>query len=167
MIRRFAVGAFGLVLLVVVSACTTTPGPASPLPSPAPTATPSSTDVPSGSIPAPTAGSTVPVGATSLTIRVDQGEGTATTTWLLTCDPAGGDHPDPATACQVLTDHAAALEPVRPGVSCTQVFGGPETATITGTFRGKAVSAQLARNNGCEITRWTDLTGLLPVGGAR
>lgn len=168
-IRR-AAASLALVLLVLAAGCTATPDPpASPsssdtsarTPTGTPTVTPAGTPEGTGSAP-----STGPGGAISLTIVVDPGEG-VTTSWTLTCDPAGGDHPDPATACQVLADHTAALQPVRQGVSCTQVFGGPETATVTGTYRGEAVNARFARNNGCETTRWTDLTGLLPVGGAR
>ena len=40
------------------------------------------------------------------------------------------------------------------GTACTQVFGGPERATIKGTIRGNPVDAQFARHDGCEIERW-------------
>lgn len=103
-------------------------------------------------------------GATDLTIVVDDGAG-ARTTWHLTCDPAGGDHPDPAKACAVLAQHGAtALPPVPRDRMCTQVFGGAQTAHITGTWRGEKVDARLSRTNGCEITRWQALIGLLPRG---
>ena len=44
---------------------------------------------------------------------------------------------------------------------CTDIFGGPQTATVEGTIRGKAVSARFARRNGCEIARWEAASPLL------
>ena len=103
--------------------------------------------------------------ATDLVIVIDDGTG-ATTTWTLTCEPAGGTHPDPGTACRVLQAHgAAALPPVRRDVACTQIYGGPQRATITGTWQGKRVRSSFSRVNGCEISRWNLLRGLLPPGG--
>lgn len=103
-----------------------------------------------------------PQGASELTIVVDDGSGKKTT-WQLTCDPAGGTHPDPAAACKALTDNGAtALAPVPKDQMCTQIFGGPETAQITGTWQGKPVTSTLSKKNGCEIGRWKALAGLLP-----
>ena len=100
-----------------------------------------------------------------LSIVIDDGTGTKTT-WTLTCDPAGGTHPDPDAACRALEAHGAnALPPVRKDVACTQVYGGPQTATITGTWQGKPVRSSFSRINGCEISRWDRLRGLLPPGG--
>jgi hypothetical protein len=45
---------------------------------------------------------------------------------------------------------------------CTQIYGGPETARIVGTWAGQAVDARFSRVDGCEIARWRALTGLLP-----
>ena len=103
---------------------------------------------------------------TSLTIVVDDGRGT-TTTWHLTCDPAGGDHPHPTAACAALSvGGARSLPPVPADRACTQIYGGPQTARITGTWAGKAVDATLSRTDGCQIARWDGLSGLLPAGGA-
>lgn len=83
--------------------------------------------------------------------------------WTLTCDPVGGTHPDPEAACAALTAHgAAALPPVAKDMMCTQVYGGPETASIAGTWQGQSVRSTFARTNGCEIARWNMLKGLLP-----
>ena len=49
---------------------------------------------------------------------------------------------------------AQAFEPVRPRQVCTDIFGGPQTATIEGTLRGRRVAARFTRQNGCEIARW-------------
>lgn len=53
------------------------------------------------------------------------------------------------------------FEPTPGNVACTQQYGGPETATVTGTFRGEPVDAKFARRNGCEISRWEDAAPLL------
>ena len=67
----------------------------------------------------------------------------------------------------MLAEHGdTALPPVGKGRICTQIYGGPQTATITGTWRGKAVTAHLSRTNGCEIARWQALDGLLPSAGS-
>jgi hypothetical protein len=56
---------------------------------------------------------------------------------------------------------AEAFEPTPRGTACTQQFGGPETATVTGTFAGKRVDAEFSRANGCEIARWEQASALL------
>jgi hypothetical protein len=123
-------------------------------PSPEAAGSPSSTPTPS-----PT-----PLGPTAeLTIVVDLGQGGADTTWRLTCDPAGGNHPDPVGACQALeVNGAAALPPVAKDQACTMIYGGPERATVTGTWNGQKVSAAFSRTNGCEINRWAQMVPLLP-----
>ena len=68
-------------------------------------------------------------------------------TWTLTCDPPGGTHPDPEDACRRL---AAIDDPfARPPADeiCTEQYGGPEQAMITGTYRGEPVSYALSRTN--------------------
>jgi hypothetical protein len=116
-------------------------------------------------LPPPASVASAPAGAASLTILLDDGFGVRST-WTLTCDPAGGTHPDPATACGVLGAHGAtALPAVKPGTVCTEQYGGPQKAKITGSWRGKPVTSQLTLENGCEIARWTALLGLLPPGG--
>ena len=108
--------------------------------------------------PSETAAST----STDLTIVVD--DNGKTETWTLTCDPAGGTHPHPDAACSALAAKGRiAMPPVAKDVMCTQIYGGPQTAKITGTWRGEPVSASFSRHNGCEISRWKALEGLLPV----
>ena len=102
---------------------------------------------------------------TDLAIVFDDGTGKETT-WTLTCDPAGGTHPDPAAACRALQAHGArALPPVRKDVACTQVYGGAQRARISGIWQGQQVRSSFSRVNGCEISRWDALRGLLPPGG--
>jgi hypothetical protein len=94
-------------------------------------------------------------------------EGGAKQTWTLRCDPAGGSLPRPAAACRKLaTDPALLAEPVPPSTVCAQIYGGPQTARVTGKVDGEQVSAAFSRTNGCEIPRWDTLSPwLLPRGG--
>ena len=85
----------------------------------------------------PSASPLTPGGPTDLKIRVEDGSGTSQT-WTLTCDPPAGDHPDPAAACAALAAHgAAALPAVRKDMACTDQYGGPEKATVVGTYQGQ------------------------------
>ena len=124
---------------------------------------------PSATPPSPTSQSPTPPsadaeeGPTALTVTVADGAGLRATR-TLTCDPVGGDVPDPAAACAALAEAGpAALEPPRGDLRCTMEFGGPQTATVTGTVRGRPVTADLDRTNGCEIARWDALAPLLGV----
>ena len=49
---------------------------------------------------------------------------------------------------------------------CTQIYGGPEVARVTGRFRGNRIWAEFRRRDGCEIGRWERLRPLLPAGGS-
>lgn len=101
-----------------------------------------------------------PSPTTELTVEVTDGD---TTTWQLSCDPAGGDHPDTTAACAALAENGAEAVPATPSDSmCTQLFGGEQTAVVTGTWQGKPVDATFSRQNGCEISRWDALAPLLP-----
>jgi len=46
---------------------------------------------------------------------------------------------------------------------CTQIYGGPEEARVTGTFRGRSIDARFNRVNGCEIARWNRVAVLFPI----
>ncbi|SDD32720.1 SSI family serine proteinase inhibitor [Auraticoccus monumenti] len=150
----------GLLVVLLLAACApgapgaspSAPGPASspkPLPTP-PTVSPS---------PDRTAG------PDELVVELDDGSGEVVT-WQLRCDPPGGDHPDPEAACAALEGHPEALAPVPGDRMCSQQFGGPMTATLTGTWRGDPVDSRFSLTDGCEIARWNALTGLLPPAGS-
>ncbi|MFK0008247.1 serine protease inhibitor [Paenarthrobacter sp. NPDC090520] len=50
---------------------------------------------------------------------------------------------------------------------CTQLYGGPQTALVTGSFRGRPVNSYFSRTDGCEIARWKTMAPLLgTMGGA-
>jgi hypothetical protein len=137
-----------------------------------PVASPSASGSPASSSPAPStpsgspSGSPTggPAGSSQMTIVVDDGAG-GRSTWSLTCDPTGGDHPDAEQACAAIEGHRSALNPVPKDRMCAQVYGGPEKATITGTWRGEQIFAALSRTDACETARWDALVPLVPSGG--
>jgi len=98
----------------------------------------------------------------NLTITVwPHGQAGKSRTAILTCDPTGGTHPDPAAACDVLQAHPEALHPVPGDMACTQIYGGDQVALV----EGPGVRAMFNRTNGCEIARWDALAPLLEISG--
>jgi hypothetical protein len=116
-----------------------------------------------------TAGATGSAAATELTITVRESVAAEPVTYTLTCDPVGGDHPDPAAACAALEAARTAalnpLDPVPPTMACTEIYGGEQTAVIEGTLEGEPVRTELSRVNGCEIARWDSLVPVVVVPG--
>jgi hypothetical protein len=102
-----------------------------------------------------------PVSTLTVTVAADA-KGTALRTWSLTCEPAGGDHPDPAAACRALTALKRPFEPVPADAICTEIYGGSAVATLKGTWRGTPVDATYTRENGCHISRYDALGATLP-----
>ena len=99
----------------------------------------------------------------SYVIRCDAGEASV----------RGGAQIDAADACRALARPAVQNRLVRgpsPEQVCTQVYGGPQTAMLSGTLEGQAVNAVVTRDDGCGIGDWDNLLKdlLLPVSrGAR
>ncbi len=73
----------------------------------------------------------------------------------ISCGPDSGCD---EAAAQLTTE---GFEPTPPQTACSEIFGGPETATIAGTLGGEPVSAELSRANGCEIERFERFLPLL------
>ena len=44
---------------------------------------------------------------------------------------------------------------------CSQIFGGPQRAEITGSVRGSRVSLTVTRSDGCGVGDWDALHALL------
>jgi hypothetical protein len=85
-----------------------------------------------------------------LTVEVEPGGKSAT----VQCDTA-------ADCTEVAAVNSEAFEATPGNVACTQQYGGPETATVKGTFKGEPVDAKFSRENGCEIARWEDAKAIL------
>ncbi len=102
--------------------------------------------------------------ATSLTITVwADGHPGPSKTWTLKCDPPRGTHPQRRAACRALAQAKNPFAPVPENAICTQIYGGPDRATIRGTLDDREVSAELSRENGCEIARWDRLAPVLAI----
>jgi hypothetical protein len=81
--------------------------------------------------------------------------------WTLRCGPPGGTLPQPAVACRRLTALGAPFKPVPAGAVCTELYGGPDVARVTGRFRDRKVWSTFRRRNGCETARWDRIAFLL------
>jgi len=103
-----------------------------------------------------------------LLVVLDRGDGTEPERYTLTClGTPEGDHPDPAAACAHLQGAEDLFAPLPEDVMCTEQYGGPETARITGRWHGQPVDAEFSRTDGCRIGQWEALGPVLPpVGGA-
>jgi hypothetical protein len=114
---------------------------------------------------APAAASVSVPGVDRLIVTVDDGSGRVMTYDLL-CGPAGlagGTHPDPYGACDRLERLGGPAAPVPQGRMCPMIYGGPQTATVTGTWRSTAVRETYNRANGCEVNRWRAMQPVLPA----
>lgn len=107
--------------------------------------------------------------AISLDVRGGTREEPGTWTRRLTCDNAvvnaeGID--EPAAACAAVRSAAgqAALFP-DPGLVCTQQYGGPEVAEISGSIGARTLQVTVTRSDGCGIAAWDALQPLLPPPG--
>jgi hypothetical protein len=99
----------------------------------------------------------------------------AATDLVVTVDPDGARGAQPAKTVRLrcpgagcaLTRRLTARDfaPPRPDVMCTMIYGGPETAAVHGTLRGRRVQATFSRTDGCETNRWERVKTLL--GAAR
>jgi hypothetical protein len=105
------------------------------------------------------------VASTSLNITVwPNGDGhPGKVVYTLRCAPAGGTLPQRASACGKLLRIERPFAPTPKDVACTQIYGGPQEALVTGRFRGKLVRARFSRKDGCEIGRWNRVRFLFPA----
>ena len=163
-----AVAIPGIVTALVLGGCkngqeSSTTRPSDGSATPAPSGSPAS-PAPTTSASAQAPGQPASSAKTRLTITVRASETSQPKTWTLTCDPVGGTLAKAKEACAALAAASTAgkdpFAPTPKGQMCTQIYGGPETATVTGTWNGKKVDSTFSRKNGCEIKRWGAL-GLL------
>ena len=148
---RLSVMALLITALAVITGCAQQPPEGKPAEDP--TVTPSAAGTPASSI--------------DLSIALTQSPGAAPRQFRLVADgstPAPESTlPDPAAALAAVEAHGQKMffpvpDPTR---ACTQQYGGPEIAVVTGWFNGKEVDATFKRTDGCEIARWQALAPLL------
>ncbi|GAA2667623.1 MULTISPECIES: SSI family serine proteinase inhibitor [Actinoplanes] len=87
-----------------------------------------------------------------LTYTAEAGYATAV---KLTCDPAGGAHPQPVQACAALTRTGANPARLKPADRYCFLLYKPITARLSGTWRGRTVKWTHTYGNSCEMNRAT------------
>jgi hypothetical protein len=109
----------------------------------------------------------------------DEAPGGGATELVVRVDADGPRAPEPAREARVRCDGAddtagcgaatrldtGDFAPVPADTVCTQQYGGPQTARVTGTLRGERIDARFSRTDGCEISRWDSVADLLDVAG--
>ncbi|MHA7263111.1 subtilase-type protease inhibitor [Arthrobacter sp. TMN-37] len=110
-------------------------------------------------------------GGTRLLISIQDSPEAAPVEYVLECvegKPGPGTSlPNAESACSVVDRLGTKFFTARPdrNIVCTDIYGGPQTASITGTVNGETIRARFARTNGCEISRWDAVRDILGTGG--
>ncbi|MFP3463049.1 SSI family serine proteinase inhibitor [Arthrobacter globiformis] len=154
---------------------TGTPGTETPgtgTPSPGSTPPDAETTVPA---PAPPSASPLPsgpgAGDAELSITVKASKDGKAVNYTLVCKDgapmAESQHPNAAAACTALKNNAAIVNAAAPpkGISCTQQYGGPQVATVTGEVNGTPVETSFALKDGCQIGAWNAAKDILGAAG--
>jgi len=102
--------------------------------------------------------------STSLRVVYSASAGAKPKVATLRCNPPRGTVARPAAACRRLTTAGRALfAPTPAGVACTQIYGGPQIAVVTGMLAGRRLWARFMRRDGCEVDRWNRVAFLFPA----
>lgn len=110
-------------------------------------------------------------GNAELAIIILPAEGEPEISYTLVCadglPAAESVHADAEAACAALKENAGLVYPSAPGTdqACTQQYGGPQKATVTGVVDGVPVDAAYSRTNGCEISAWDAAKDVLGAAG--
>ncbi len=102
---------------------------------------------------------TPPDASIDLVVRVDpDGKGVAPAKELRVRCTEPGD----SAACRAAERlRPSDFEPVPGETACTQIFGGAETASISGELPSGPVKGSFSKENGCEAARWEKVAALL------
>lgn len=104
--------------------------------------------------------------STSAELRITawpKGRGTAgVKRWTLQCGPTSGSLPNAARACRSLASLKNPFAPVPKDVACTEIYGGPAEAVVSGRYASRRVWARFTRSDGCQIDRWDRHRFLFP-----
>ena len=90
----------------------------------------------------------------SLAIQVTGKPGAKPEHWTLRCDPAGGTHPDPQAACDVLLHARSPFAAVPGHLACPMIPAGAKSASVKGTWFGKHVDASFVQSR-CGRLSWS------------
>ena len=83
--------------------------------------------------------------------------------YTLTCAPVRGTLPHRVAACRRLAQLRTPFAGVPKNMACTEIYGGPQEAFVTGRFRGALVHVRFNRRDGCQIERWNRVAFLFPA----
>jgi hypothetical protein len=89
----------------------------------------------------------------------DNGAGS---TYTLKCAPARGSLARAGAACTELLRMTRPFRPVPKDMACTDLYGGPQQALVSGTLKGLRVWASFSATTGCQIARAKRIGFLLP-----
>ncbi|GEM_PF-2043795 len=66
-----------------------------------------------------------------------------------------GTHPNRKAVCALLAKKGIGIfAPTPTGTACSMIYGGPETARVTGTIGSTKVKATFSKTDGCQVARW-------------
>jgi hypothetical protein len=68
-----------------------------------------------------------------------------------------------AARCDRLRQIGGPLPAVRGDQLCSMIYGGPQTASVTGVWNGRPRTETYRRTNGCEVARWSGMVPALPA----
>lgn len=110
--------------------------------------------------------STEPAPDFDLTVTLTEAPGGPAHVFTLVCHSgrlAESTVPDPAGAVAAVERFGERIFFPTPGPPklCTQQYGGPQVAVVTGHFGGRSVHSRFSLTDGCEIARWRALSPLL------
>ncbi len=132
-------------------------------------ATPSPSSPPAAA--AATSGTAPGTGNAVLAITLRPSDSEPPVHYTLTCTngvPAPGSQLRTAeAACALIKNNPTLLEPRarKTNQSCTEQYGGPQQATVTGLLDQKSVSASFSRTDGCAIEAWNAAKDLFGAAG--
>jgi hypothetical protein len=141
-------GAAAAACALLAAACGSTAAPGT---GPAAGASPSGTS-PAGTTPAGTTSSA----KVSLTVSFLASPRTPARHYTLTCEPAGGTAPDPATACSRLLKGTSVFAPPPAHAMCPMIMASAGRVIVSGTYLGQKVHESLI-DGGCQIGRYEKL----------
>ncbi len=116
--------------------------------------------------------SAIPDGTVDLTVSIKSTAEAQSEDYVLSCSD---NAVDPATtlfngqgACARVLELGTEFFQAKPDPNkmCTQQYGGPQTAKVSGTINDQQVSATFSLTDGCEISRWAAMEPVLGAGGA-
>ena len=93
-----------------------------------------------------------------------RGKSGGSVNYTLACPRGTGTLPAARSACSKLRRIGVrSFAPVPAHAACTEIYGGPQIARVSGRFAGQSIKASFNRTNGCEIARWSKLAFLFPL----